>query len=113
MIYDIIIGQTGIGRIRQTKIALDRIIQKMKILEGTTQAYVMSDGTLQQRGCPLSISLKFKLRAQHQTKPNQIKSNQVKSKQIKQCHEENEHIRRDVNKSIQKRKEREFKEQTE
>ena len=85
----------------------------MRILEGTTQAYVMSDGTLQQQACQLSISLKFKMRAQHQTKPNQTKPNQIKSKQIKQCHEENEHIRRVVNKSIQKRKERQFKEQTE
>ena len=51
----------------------------MRILEGTTQAYVMSDGTLQQQACQLSISLKFKMRAQHQTKPNQIKSSQNKS----------------------------------
>ena len=55
----------------------------MKILEGTTQDYVMSDGTLWQRACQLSISLKFKMRAQHQTKPNQIKSNQIKSSQVK------------------------------
>ena len=51
----------------------------MRILEGTTQAYVMSDGTLQQQACQLSISLKFKMRAQHQTKPNQTKPNQNKS----------------------------------
>ena len=97
----------------------------MKILEGTTQDYVMSVEhycrervhwvlvwDLKWERSIKSNQIESNQIESNQIKSNQIKSTRVKSKQIKQCQGENEHIRRDVNKSIQKRKERQFKEQT-